>query len=286
MHCKCLCAFVALVAVSISLGQDKPEPTKDKSKSEAKVQAGLTELRAEADALQLMYDLKLTVPQLKRMQQAAKKTMSKFRSTEPSRATREYMEKLVSLRDALGDPQDADAIEDLFEELADMGDEDSPELNHRFDLTKEARREAKAFTKSLSPRQLAGYLSLVKDDLADPRETLIDAIASLRELKGDDWKRRREEIAEDVAGAAAGIDEKLEAKINSRVLALFAKSHDLSDDEFEKQRESLEKEAGDLFGNLSGMDVLRHETEYAIAKLLSNPKLLDALQRRLKNGYL
>jgi hypothetical protein len=280
------CALLALGLVSTAVAQEKSEPTKSKPKSQAAEQVGLSELRAETDALQLMLDLKLTVAQLTRLRQTAKKTVGTFRTTAPSRSSKEYIEKLSELRNALSDPQDPDGIEDLLDDLAEMAEEDTPELNHRFDLTKEARTEAKNVLKSLSPRQLAGYLSLVKDDLLDPREALVEAVASVRELKGDEWKRRREEIAEDIAGAAAGIDEPLEAKLNDRVLALLVKSHDLSDEEYRKQRESLEKEARDLFAHLTPIDVLRNEAEYAIAKLLSNPKLLDALHRRLKNENL
>ncbi|MFO0866429.1 MAG: hypothetical protein U0744_17585 [Gemmataceae bacterium] len=285
MNCYSLCVFLAFTIVSLAIGQDQA-PNKDKAKADAKEQIGLTDLRAETDVLQLMYDLGLTVPQLKRLQEAAKRTAGKFRSTSPSRSSKEYVEKLTELRDALSDPQDADGIEDLLEDVANLAEENAPELNTRFDLTKESRNEAKMILKSLSPRQIAGYLALVKDDLLDPRETLIESLASVRQLQGEDWKNRREEMAGDVAGAAAGIDEKMEARMKSRVLALLVKSHDLSEDDFAKQRDALEKEARDLFGSLTGMDVLRNEAEYALAKLLSNPKLTAALKRRLKNEVL
>lgn len=278
-----LSAFFLLA--STAPAQDLPDPKKESLRGEQNTQKGLTELKAEVDALQLMYDLKLTVPQLKKIREAARKTAGKFRSAEGSKSSKEYFEKLEKLRDALGDPTDDDAIEDLLADISDLVEADEPTLNHRFDLTRDARKEADLVMRSLTPKQLAHYLGLVKDDLIDPRETLIESLSSVRGLKGKEWKKKREEIAEDVAGAAAGIDDEREAKINDRALALLIKAHALTDDEFKKQQPELEKEARQLFGDQHGIDYLRHEAEYAVAKLLSNPQLVAALERRLKKEF-
>ena len=58
----------------------------------------------------------------------------------------------------------------------------------------------------------------------------------------------------------------------------------LSDDAFEKQRTALEKEARALGNGVSSLDVLRHAVERALARLLSNPRLVPALEARLRSA--
>ncbi len=56
----------------------------------------------------------------------------------------------------------------------------------------------------------------------------------------------------------------------------------LKDEEFKAERPELEKMAGEIVGNLSPLDVLRHVLAQDLAELLSNPRLVAAIDARLK----
>ena len=56
----------------------------------------------------------------------------------------------------------------------------------------------------------------------------------------------------------------------------------LTEDEFKAQRGEWEKAARQIIGEVSPFEVMRHQLEYALAELLSNPRLEAALELRFK----
>jgi hypothetical protein len=63
---------------------------------------------------------------------------------------------------------------------------------------------------------------------------------------------------------------------------LLTRAHDLTDDEVATKQPELEKEIEEIIGRTSATDVIRHTVELAVAELLSNPRLIAALNAKLK----
>jgi hypothetical protein len=244
----------------------------------------LNVLSMEVNALQLLSTFNLTPEQLRKLQAWAKETMEKPRKRDTAKASKEYREKLEELRTALVEAIDEDRIDQLSDELEDLRKSEKPTLDDGFDLSNAARSRASQALGLLKVHQVATYLAAVADDLFDPVDRLIDSLQSLRGLEGNAWKQRRQEIVEDIVRLAAGVDEKKGTKLGDQVEALLTRAHGMKLADFKKKRQELDNAACKLLGNVSTMDVLRNEVEYALAELLSNPRLGAALEIRLKNS--
>src|SRR5260370_35450936 len=104
----------------------------------------------------------------------------------------------------------------------------------------------------------------------------------VRGLKNDDWKDRRDDLAEELGILLGGVDEKKAKRVNDAVVALVDTAKGLSDDDFKAKQADLEKEAEKLVGEVGPERVLRNRVERTLAELLSNPRLGPALEARLK----
>ena len=82
------------------------------------------------------------------------------------------------------------------------------------------------------------------------------ALEELRVLQGPEWKERREQVVDDVVRLAAGVDSKKGARLGDQVSALLSRAHSLSAEEFKAKRAELEKEARQLVGDLSPLEVM------------------------------
>src|SRR5262249_55497143 len=119
-------------------------------------------------------------------------------------------------------------------------------------------------------------------DAPDPVESLLDALDAVRSLKADEWKALRQDLADQVGRLVAGLDADKATAVGDRAVQLLIRVRALKEAEFKEQRAELEKEARQLAGEAGPLDVLRHLAEYALAELLSNPRLGQALTARLR----
>jgi hypothetical protein len=246
--------------------------------------ADVNDLSLEVNALQTLHSLNLSAGQLRKLQGWAKETAEKPRKREAAKVSKEYRDKLLELRAALADGSDDDKIDQLNEELEELRNTEKPTLDDNVDLTPAARKRIPEALRLLKVQQLHAVLAGMGDELFDPLDRLLEQLPKTRELKGNEWKQRREEIVDEIVRLAAGIDSKKAGKLSDQLTALLSKAHGMSDAEFKAKRSELEKTARKLLGELGPLEVLRHAVEYELAELLSNPRLAAALEARLKNA--
>jgi hypothetical protein len=268
---------LVLVAVLVGLRLTAPgraeEPKPD--------QPPLVELSQEVAALQTLYSLNLTRPQLEQLQKLAGEIAPKPSRPAEVKASATFRKRLMALRDALvkGDEERISQLADQFEA---MRESELPEMDDGIDLTEEAIEEAPRVLRLLTARQVAGYLATFADDIPDPLERLLAAVDKVRGLSAKEWAEFRDEVSQEVGELLAGLDDDRAARLGDRVVQLLIVTRSLKDAEFKAQRPELEKKARAIIGDVGPTDVLRHVTERGLAELLSNPRLPAAITARLR----
>ncbi len=242
----------------------------------------LNELSMEVAALRALYQLRISPEQLKLLKKLAPHTSEQPVPRQAARASAAYVRVLADLRHALAEGTDEDLIEELHEKLDKLNESESPELGDGMEITEAARQRAPDVLRQLSARQVGSYIALFGDDFPDPLELLRGALSRVRPLAPQEWKQLREEVSEEVGRLAAGLDMAKATQIADKVVQLLIQVRALTDEEFKNQRTDLEKTARQILGELGPLDVLRHQLEYVLAELLSNPRLEAALDLRLK----
>jgi hypothetical protein len=240
-----------------------------------------SDLAVEVAALRTLYGLKTTPEQMQLLKKLAPRTMEKARARKGT-ASKEYAEQLTELRNALVDASDDDRIGDAEDTLDQLHESEKPDLDDGVEVTAAARQQVPELLRQLKASQLANYLGQVADDVADPLDRLTESLAKVRGLKGEEWKEKRDEVADEVARLVAGLDEDRAGKVNDAVVTLLTAAHGLADEEFKAQRPQLEEKARRIAGDVGPTEVLRHTVEHALAELLSNPRLTAAVEARLK----
>lgn len=242
----------------------------------------LNDIALEINAYQTLKQFEFSYAQMQQLQKWAKETAQKETKREPAKTSKEYAEKLRELHKALVDNSDDERIDQIEEDLEELREKEKPAVDDGVDITGPARKRAAETFRSLKPAQLGAYLGRIAEDVPDPFDRLKAAIDEVRPLQGAEWKAKRDEVAEEVSRLVAGLDQKKADKVNDDVVALLSRAHALKDGEFKKQRGDMDKAARKVIGTVTAHDVLRHQTEVALAELLSNPRLHAALSVRLK----
>jgi hypothetical protein len=244
----------------------------------------LNDLSLEVNALQTLYTLNLSDAQLRQLQKWAAQTAQKAQKREPAKASKEYRDKLLLLRAALVDASEVDKIDQLNEDLDDLRESEKPTFDDGVELSDNARKRAPEALRLLKVQQFNTYLASLNDGLADPLDRLLEELGKIRDVKGDAWKQRREEIVDEVVRLAAGVDSAKADKLVDQVTALLSQAHGMTDAEFNKKRPKLEKTARAFLGEISPLEVVRMAVERGLAELLSNPRLSVVLDARLKKN--
>jgi hypothetical protein len=244
----------------------------------------VAELHAEITALQVLHHLKATPAQLKELATLAATTVPRPGPRKVIKVSDEYRKTLLALRTALVDGKSEEIVK-LSNTLEDLREKEEPDLDDA-DITAEARKAAPGLLRQFSARQLVAYLGNSGDDFPDPTEQLMKGIEQSRELKGKDWREMRDNLAYQVGWLVGGIDEDAETKARDAATALLNKSAGLDAKQFKEQRAALEKEASDIVGKVTATEAIRHFLERTLAELLSNPRLLAALEARARRPVL
>ena len=244
-------------------------------------EAPLHEVSQEVQALRTLRQLKFTPEQMKALEKLARETAQPARTHAKPKASAEYAQTLADLREALAS-DDADRADDLDEKLDQLTESEKPEVDDGVELTAAARKSVPEVLRALKPAQLAAFFGDNADEVIDPQERLLATLDAVRALKGNAWKEKRDEVAEEVARALAGVDADRAERVHDQVVALLSKAHSLTDDEFNTRRTNLDKTARQIAGNVGPVEVLQHQAEYALAELLSNPRLAVVLKELLK----
>jgi hypothetical protein len=266
----CTLAILA-ICHSAALAQE-PKKTPDIS---------LNEVGLEINAYQTLKQFEFSFTQLEQLQKWAKETAQKESKREPAKTSKEYAQKLRDLHKALV-ANDEDRVDHLNDELDELREKEKPAVDDGVDISDAARKRAPEASRILKPAQLAKYLGKTADDVVDPFDRLVTGLDEVRPLQGAEWKAKRDDIADEISRLVAGLDQKKADKVNDDVVALLIRVRGLKDADFQKQRAELDQAARKVIGNVTAHDVLRNQTELALAELLSNPRLHAVLSVRLK----
>jgi hypothetical protein len=272
---------VAALLLTITLG---PEPAPAANLDE-RTKAGPTstnDLSMEVMALQSLHQFQLKPEQLQTLRKLARQTAMEAGARQVVKPSEEFRRTLSSLRGALAEASNPERIQDLQQKMEKLRADEKIELDDGVELTEAAIKQAPEIMKTLSARQVAGYVALYGDEFPDPLDLLLGALTRVRGLKAKEWEQVRQEVSEDVGNLVAGLDAEKASKISDDVVQLLIKARAFKEDEFKKERPELEKSAREIVGNVAALDVIRHVVERSLAELLSNPWLGSALDARLK----
>jgi hypothetical protein len=244
----------------------------------------LPQLAQEVAALQTLYDLRLTPPQLKRLQRLAEGTAARPAAAPGVRVSKELRRAMKNLHRALVEAKDPEKVEQVIDEVERLRDAEEPELHDDFEVTEEAEEKVAEALRLLTASQVAAFAGAYSDVIADPRELLREALDKVRGLPAEEWKEYREAVGEDVGRLVGGLDAERAQRVNDQVVQWQIVIRSLTDDEFKSQRDDLGKQIEELVGDIDPTEVLRHFLEHTLAELLSNPRLNAALEARLKHA--
>lgn len=240
-----------------------------------------SELALEINALRTLYCLRATTEQRDAVLKLAKETAGPARKRKKSKLSADYRQLMEQLREALAE-DDEERVESLEDELEEKTISESPEIDDSLAITDSARKHAPKLLKTLRAAQVAMFLGMHAEQIADPSERLQEALAKVRSWTLADWQDKREALGEEIALLVAGVDKEKFDKVNEAVIDFLARARTMKDDEHEKKRSELVLAAKEIVGEAGPTEVLRHYMEFELARMLSNPRLEAALQARLE----
>ena len=244
-----------------------------------------SDLALEIEALRAIDDLQATSSQVDQLRDAAADLTPK---TQPAdiqaiddavAGDRADYVALLRLREALlrADPA---KIQSSEKELADLEEQLKVNLSPRVIPAPPALRSAVKLVPQFSGPQIAAYLGQHSEEVSDPTEVLLAALAQCRGMSIRDFRQFNQDVTQQVSELVAGVDPKDGRALSTRISNLLKKTHQLSDDDFDAQRPDLEDQARDI-ATADSAAVLHHWMAREIAQLLSNPQLTAALDDRL-----
>jgi hypothetical protein len=236
----------------------------------------LSNLSLEVAALQTLQRFQMTATQMEALRKLAPDTVQTAKR-QAGKASDKYRQTLVDLRAALL-RGDEDRVEQLEDRLAEIDDAEEAELDDEIEITATARRRASEVLLTLSPRQVAAFLS----DPPEPMERMMLAFDAVGRLKDDDWKDFSEDLVGELSWQLGGLDPDRSRMVADKVAQFLGMLRSMKKDELKKQRPDLEKAARQFVGSVPPTVVLHNAAEHALAELLSNPRLSSAIEARLK----
>jgi hypothetical protein len=245
-------------------------------------QVAVNDLSMEIAALHTLHQLKISPAQLEALRQFAKESAQPAGPRQAAKASEECKRAMTALRNALVDANDDDLIDQLRELLDELRENEKPEFDDGVELTEAARRRAPELLRLFSARQIAFHVATMAEELPDPTERVLEALDKVRGLPAKEWKQLREDVSEEIGRLAAGLDLEKATRIGDKVVQLLIQARALKEDEFKAERPELEKKARELVGDVGPIEVLRHVVQQSLAELLSNPRLMVAIDARLK----
>lgn len=247
-----------------------------------KKEPSLNELSLEVAALQTLYALDVTRPQVEQLRRLAADTADQTPGRKPARGSAQLRRALMELRAALLRGTDGERVDALVKQIDAIRDKEKPELDDGVEVTDGARDKAPEVLRLLTAAQVAVYTGGMAGDIPDPTGELLEAIARVRGLQGKEWQELRDGVADEVGRLVGGVDSDAAQAVTDKVKQLLIVARGLKDEEFKRQRPALEKSARAMVAPAGPLEVLRHVMEHSLAELLSNPRLTAVLEARLR----
>jgi hypothetical protein len=255
------------------------EPKKEDNKN---APLSLSNMHLEVEALDTLHSLKATPEQMMEIQKLAKQTAQPSRKYKDPMVTDNYKQVLEDLHAALLLADDDDKIDSLFEQYDQLIQSEKPKFDDDYEVSEAASKAVPNILHQFKSGQIAELISNKAEEIGDPQDRLIGAMAQVRHATKDEWKSERDDAATQVGYLTAGLNSDKAKSIREQAVKLLDKARSLSDDDFGAQTQELTKQAKAIVGDTDPIDVLRHTVEYELARLLSNPRLVEVLKARLK----
>jgi hypothetical protein len=275
--------------VSSAKPKHKPGPalTSEPTTEPFPIPADLNDLSLRATALTVLYELDLSLEQLRQLRTVASGA-AESRPRAAAEGTDALADALKDLYEALLKGDDTDTIAELRQKVSELQDDDAVDLDDDVQPTPAARRAASLALKKIKASQLAAYISEHADELTDPIEQMNDALGDLRDGDNDDPDAEIEQTASEVGALVAGADAQKAKEIAGQVQAWLESGRKLTADEFDRLATTRAEVAKKIVGELDPLMVVGHWLDNNIAVFLSNPQLdgaIDALMAaRAKGG--
>ena len=241
----------------------------------------LSAVHLEVAALETLYRFQLTAQQMEALRRMAPDTLPKEKQREPGKGSDQLRRLLLDYREALI-RGDEDRIIKLQEQVDDLLEAPQTDLDDEIEITSAARRVTAEVMKTINPRQLAAFLNALPEELPDPLERLLEALDLAGTAKDAEWKVLVEEIVDELSWQLGGVDAERSRFVGERIAQFLKLVRSLGPTQLGKQRAELEQAARQSVGTVPAAAVLHNVAEHALAELLSNPRLLAALDARMK----
>jgi hypothetical protein len=208
------------------------------------------------------------------------------RKREPADASKNYVKVLTELRAAFIAGQE-DRINELSEELDELARTEEPDIDDTIEVTESARKNAIVRLQAFPPTKLAAYLGAYGKEFPDPWLLMFQTMR----LNGkgtkpspEQWKETCDFVVKEVSWQVGGVDLGKQKAIGTEAASMLAKAYTLDNETLKKNGApggELRNRLNALVKQASATDPLKHVLEQDFAELLSNPRLLPAIEARL-----
>jgi hypothetical protein len=290
--------FAAMVAIGrmAGTGADAVAQEKGDAKSPAKGEisappADINDLSMEVAALRTLYLLKAGPDQtIDRPSQYGgvkfhgKDCAQKPRQREKADVSANYRKVLTDLRAAFI-AGNADRINELSDQLEELAKEEQPDLDDTVELTDQARKNAPPLLKDyFAANQVASYVAAYGKDFPDSYGLMYKTIRGKKPTP-EQWKEVRAFVIREVSWQIGGLDLERQKAIGDQVAEVLDRAYPLSAEELDKEfrrpnlgmRGALAKITRQGGGPT---DYIKRVVEQDLAEMLSNPRLLPAIESR------
>jgi hypothetical protein len=180
-----------------------------------------------------------------------------------------------------------DRIGDLSDQLEDLTTSEQPDLDDAVELTPKSRGAAITFLKGyMDARRIATYIGAYGKDFPDPRGLILK---NTRDTLGmwpaePVWKGTRDFVMKEVGFAYAGLNEKVQGEIATKVGEVLDRAYGMPPaqllKEFSSPSSGLRAQINGICNPYGPTDVIKHVLERDVAELFSNPRLGAAIKAR------
>jgi hypothetical protein len=212
------------------------------------------------------------------------------RQRQQAKVSPRYLKTLTELRNAFVANQE-DRILELSEQIEQLTEEEHPFLDDKIEISDLARKNSVKLLGFYDSNRIAGYLAAYGKDFPDPFFLMYKTMRLSG--KGDkptpeQWKEIRDFCIQEVSWELAGFDAARKEKVAEQAAKLLDRAYTLSNPDLQREgsvggRGLRGGISALILNNCSGpMEMLQHVLERDLAELLSNPRLLPAVDARTK----
>jgi hypothetical protein len=246
--------------------------------------ARASDLALEVEALRTLNDLQPNEAQLRQLRDLSAGAAGDTKTAETDAVDSAAEENhgcqlvLVALREALisgnaeGITKNEKAL-DAWEERLQVN------FSPRITASLPARNAADKILHLFTGPQIANLVAQRNEEVSDPTEILLAALAQCRGMKLADFRAFNEDVSNEIADLVAGVIPKTNRAVFVKVAGLMRTAYHLQDDAYDSQRPDLQDKARQIT-KVDSSEALRNWVKWEIVELISNPQANLALTER------